>query len=108
MGKVDPNHEVPSIEGTEKRYAPMFPLQWWRPKCPRANANDKLRYQNCSLQTKTWEKDPGYTETVENWQFAQAAMYGFKTGMREENLLEKGLRIPKKVLNIVETYMQGL
>ena len=108
MGPVDPNHEVPSDEGLPKKYAPMFPLQWWRPKCPRQTVDEKVRYKNCTLQTKTWERDPGYNEDTLHWQLASAAMYGFKSGMKEENLVERGLRIPPRVLNTVKEYMRVL
>lgn len=86
----------------------MFPLQWWRPKCPRQTVDEKVRYKNCTLQTKTWERDPGYNEDTLHWQLASAAMYGFKSGMKEENLVERGLRIPPRVLNTVKEYMRAL
>jgi hypothetical protein len=107
MGPVDPHHEVLSNDGLPSKYAPMFPLQWWRPKCPRQRIDDKVRYKNCTLQTKTWERDPGYNEDTLHWQFASAAMFGFTSGMKEENLVEKGIRIPARVLSTVKEYMQG-
>ncbi|CAM6082151.1 unnamed protein product [Calypogeia fissa] len=106
LGPVDPNHQVSSND--PERSTPMFQVQWWRPKHAKGDADYCTRYKSCFMITKTWERDPGFNNDTQHWQFANSAMYGFKFGMREINLDEKGLKIPKNVLNALKTYMQRI
>jgi hypothetical protein len=106
LGPVDPNHQVSSND--VEQFSPMFQVQWWRPKHVKGDADDRARYKSCFMITKTWERDPGFNDDTQHWQFANSTMYGFKSGMREVNLEEKGLKIPKNVLNALKDYMQRI
>ncbi|CAM6101824.1 unnamed protein product [Calypogeia fissa] len=86
----------------------MFQVQWWRPKHVKGDVDDRAKYKSCFMITKTWERDPGFNDDTQHCQFANSAMYGFKSGMREVNLEEKGVKIPKNVLNALKTYMQRI
>ena len=103
MSCVDPNHL--SYDG----HHAMFKIEWWRPKHVHSKVKDQFRYSKCLSPKTVWERDPGYLAHGEEiWQLASSAIYGFKTRVKEPNISEKGLSIPKKTCDTVKEVIDCL
>lgn len=79
-----------------------FKLEWWRPK-HRGHlwpSDDHKRYEGIFTKSKTWEYDPLQQE---QWLPANSA---FLSWTYRGKTIEKGLKIPPKMLESIKTYIE--
>lgn len=68
------------------------------------NAPDDTRYLKIFSTTQAWERDPRFPELA--WHKASSSMYSWDS--KQTKIETTGLKIGKKVLNIVKAYIQKL
>ena len=88
----------------EEEEQPCFKGEWWRPKHVSPNAPDDTRYLKIFSTTQAWERDPRFPELA--WHKASSSMYSWDS--KQTKIDTTGLKIGKKVLNIVKAYIQKL
>lgn len=102
LSVVDENHV------TEEGPRAMFLIEWWRPKHVKETVSDKHRYLKCFALTQSWERDPGFSASQEIWQMASSALYGWTSKMDPANIMSRGLKIPKSVLDNVKASLKRI
>lgn len=101
-GSVQPN--IPDRDTGEPK--PHFYAEWWRPKHQQTSPSDSIRYAGIFSTTRSWEKDPGFTEPI--WHKASSSMYSWSFRGKPESVLKNGLKLTKTVLNVVKAYTARL